>query len=93
MNSVRITAHLDEQSQFDIQFLCKELGGLSITDVIKYSLHQSAQQLRETVKAQRQKQIWRESGLIASGCAPTDLSRNYKHYLGKTIDEKYFKKR
>lgn len=89
MNALRVTARLDEQSQFDLQFLSQELGELSITDVIKYSLHHTAQELRDRSKAQRQKQIWRNSGLIASGQAPADLSRHYKDYLGQAMDEKH----
>ena len=57
---------------------------------MKYSLQQAAQDLRDQARAKRQKQLWRDSGLI--GCikdGPEDLSVNYKQYVAESLDEKH----
>ena len=90
MNDTRINARLDEQTTRDLQFLREALGAKSITEVLKYSLQQAAQDLRDQARAKRQKQLWRESGLI--GCIkddPEDLSVNYKQYVAEYLDDKY----
>ena len=90
MNEMRINARLDEQTARDLQFLREALGAKSITEVLKYSLQQAAQDLRDQARAKRQKQLWRDSGLI--GCikdGPEDLSVNYKQYVAESLDEKH----
>lgn len=90
MSELRINARLDEQTSEDLQFLRDVLGAKSITEVLKYSLQQVAQDFRDKARAKRQKQLWKESGLI--GCiedGPEDLSVNYKKYLTEYLDEKY----
>lgn len=90
MSELRINARLDEQTASDLQFLREMLGDKSITEVLKYSLQQVAQDLRDRMRAKRQKQLWKDSGLI--GCienAPSDLSVNYKKYVAEYLDEKY----
>ena len=90
MSEVRINARLDEQAANDLQFLREALGNKSITEVLKYSLRQVAQDLRHQAEAKRQKEIWKKSGLI--GCiknGPEDLSTNYKKYVAEYLDEKY----
>ena len=57
MNELRINARLDEQTASDLQFLREMLGDKSITEVLKYSLQQVAQDLRDRAKAKRHKQI------------------------------------
>ena len=90
MSGMRINARLDEQTARDLQFLREALGAKSITEVLKYSLQQAAQDLRDQTRAKRQKQLWRDSGLI--GCikdGPEDLSVNYKQYVAESLDEKH----
>ncbi|HRJ52285.1 MAG TPA: hypothetical protein PLE99_05935 [Candidatus Thiothrix moscowensis] len=90
MYGLRINARLDEQTAVDLRFLREVLGDKSVTDVLKYALQQVAQDLRDKDRARRQKQLWRESGLI--GCihnAPEDLSANYKQYVTEYLDGKY----
>ena len=90
MSGMRINARLDEQTARDLQFLREALGAKSITEVLKYSLQQAAQDLRDQARAKRQKQLWRDSGLI--GCikdGPEDLSVNYKQYLAESLDEQH----
>ncbi|MCB1813702.1 MAG: hypothetical protein KDK04_18600 [Candidatus Competibacteraceae bacterium] len=90
MSEMRINARLDEQTARDLQFLREALGAKSITEVLKYSLQQAAQDLRDQARAKRQKQLWRDSGLI--GCikdGPEDLSVNYKQYVAESLDEKH----
>jgi hypothetical protein len=90
MSGLRINARLDDESTGDLQFLRKILGDKSITDVLKFSLQQVAQDFRDKARAKRQKQLWMESGLI--GCikdAPEDLSVNYKKYVAGYLDGKY----
>lgn len=89
MSDMRINARLDEQTAYDLQFLRQELGDTSVTDALKYALQRAAQELRDRVKAKRQKQIWRESGFIGSSSGPEDLSTHYKQYLAQRLDEKY----
>ncbi len=90
MSELRINARLDEQTSDDLQFLREMLGDKSITEVLKYALQQVAQDLRDKMRAKRQKQLWKDSGLI--GCidhAPSDLSVHYKKYVTEYLDEKY----
>jgi len=90
MSDTRINARLDEQTARDLQFLRKALGKESITEVLKYSLQHTAQDLRDRERAKHQRQLWHESGLI--GCiedGPEDLSVNYKQYLTEYLEQKY----
>jgi hypothetical protein len=89
MSELRINARLDEQTSEDFQFLREELGAKTITEVLKYSLQQAAQDLRDKARARRQKQIWRDSGFIGAFDGPEDLSTNYKQYLTDMLDAKY----
>ena len=89
MNELRINARLDEKLSKDLQFLRKELGDTSITEVVKYSIQKLAQELRDSTKAKRQKQLWLESGLVGSFEGPENLSSNYKQYLSDILNEKY----
>ncbi len=89
MNELRINARLDEQTASDLQFLREVLGDKSITEVLKYSLQQVAQDLRDRARAKRQKQIWRDSGFIGAFEGPEDLSSHYKQYLASMLDAKY----
>lgn len=90
MSDIRINARLDEQTASDLEFLRKALGDTSTTEVLKYSLQQTAENLRDRDQARKQKNIWKSSGLI--GCikdAPKDLSTNYKESIGDYLAEKY----
>ena len=89
MNELRINARLDEQTASDLQFLREMLGDKSITEVLKYSLQQVAQDLRDRAKAKRPTQLWRYSGFIGAFDGPEDLSSNYKQYLASMLDAKY----
>lgn len=89
MNELRINARLDEKLSKDLQFLRKELGDTSITEVVKYSIQKLAQELRDSTKAKRQKQLWLESGFVGSFEGPENLSSNYKQYLSDILNEKY----
>ncbi len=89
MNELRINARLDEKLSKDLQFLRKELGDTSITEVVKYSIQKLAQELRDSTKAKRQKQLWLESGFVGSFEGPENLSSNYKKYLSDILNEKY----
>lgn len=90
MGDTRINARFDEQTTSDLQFLRSALGDKSITDVLKVSVRQLAQDIRERKRAKQQKQLWRESGLI--GClqdAPPDLSVRYKQALTEGLTSKH----
>lgn len=90
MSDTRINARFDEQTTSDLQFLRSALGDKSITDVLKVSVRQLAQDVRERKRAKQQKQLWRESGLI--GClqdAPSDLSVRYKQALTEGLTAKH----
>ena len=89
MAGLRINARLDEESAADLKFLRSALGDKSITDVLKFSLPQVADDMRERNRAKRQKHIWRESGFIGEHAGPEDLSTNYKRYLADVLDAKY----
>ena len=86
---MRINARLDEETSNDLLFLRQELGETSVTDVLKYSLKRTAQELRDRLRAKSQKQIWLRSGFIGCINGAEDLSSNYKHYVAETVDEKY----
>lgn len=43
----------------------------------------------EIARARRQKQLWRESGLIGCFDGEEDLSTNYKQYLAEYLDKKF----
>lgn len=90
MNELRINARLDEQAAVDLRFLREALGDMSITEVLKHSLHQVAQDLRDKSRARHQKQLWRDSGLIgALDDDAEDLSVNYKQQMTDYLNEKY----
>lgn len=89
MTELRINARLDKEAASDLSFLRQELGDVSTTDVIKYSIKKVAQELRDNTKAKRQKQIWLDSGFIGGFEGPEDLSSNYKQYLSDIMNEKY----
>lgn len=89
MSELRINARLDEQTATDLQFLREALGDKTITEVLRYSLQQVAQDLRDQARAKQQKQIWRDSGFIGAFDGPEDLSSNYKQHLASMLDEKY----
>lgn len=90
MSELRINARLDEQTANDLQYLREVMGGKSITDVLKVSLQQLAEDYRARAEAKHQREVLKESGLI--GCikdGPGDLSVNYKEYLYEYLDKKY----
>jgi hypothetical protein len=89
MTDMRINARLDEETSNDLLFLRQELGETSVTDVLKYSLKRTAQELRDKLRAKSQKQIWLTSGFIGCIDGAEDLSSNYKHYVAEAVDEKY----
>lgn len=90
MSELRINARLDEQTANDLQYLRDVMGGKSITEVLKESLQQLAEDYRVRARAKYQRKLLEESGLI--GCiqdGPGDLSVNYKKYVAEYLDEKY----
>lgn len=90
MSEIRINARFDEKTANDLQFLRKVLGNTSITDVLKHSIQQMAQEQRDKIRAKHQKQLWKDSGLIA--CIDNEhenLSSDYKKYVNHYLDEKH----
>ena len=74
MKGIRISLQLDEDASNDLLFLRQELGEKSVTAVLKYSLENTAQELRDQLRAKKQKQIWLSSGFIGCIEGPEDLS-------------------
>jgi hypothetical protein len=89
MSDYRINARLDEEAVEDLQLLKDTLGDTSTTNILKYSLQRSAEEIRAMKKARQQKKVWRESGFIGSFDGPEDLSSNYKKYLTEVVNDKY----
>lgn len=89
MREFRINARLDEETAEDLQLLKDTLGDMSTTNILKYSLQRTAQEIRAMKKARQQNKAWRESRFIGSFDGPEDLSSNYKKYLTKSLDEKF----
>ena len=89
MTDIRINARLDEETAGDLQLLKETLGDTSITNILKYSLRRTAEEIRALKRARQQKEVWRDSGFIGSFEGPEDLSSNYKKYLAEILDEKY----
>jgi hypothetical protein len=52
-----------------------------------------AEEAAEIARARRQKQLWRDSGLIGCFEGEEDLSTNYKQHVADYLDEKYKKSR
>ncbi len=52
-----------------------------------------AEEAAEIARARRQKQLWRDSGLIGCFEGEEDLSINYKQHVAEYLDEKYKKRR
>ena len=48
---------------------------------------ETAQELRDKLRARSQKQIWLMSGFIGCIDGAEDLSTNYKHYLAEAFEE------
>ena len=90
MSDLRINARLDEQTAADLQYLRNVMGNKSITEILKVSLQQLAEDYRVRARAKYQRRLLAESGLI--GCiqdGPGDLSVSYKKYIAEHLDEKY----
>ncbi len=89
MSTARINARLDEETARDLEFVRETLGGLSVTEAVKYALKQVAEDIRDRERARVQKQIWIDSGFVGGFEGPEDLSTNYKQYFAEIMDEKY----
>ncbi len=89
MGTARINARLDEETARDLEFVREALGGLSVTEAVKYALKQAAEEIRDRERARVQKQIWIDSGFVGGFEGPEDLSANYKQYFAEIMDEKY----
>ena len=62
MPQLRINARLDEITAEDLTFLRHELGEISVTEVIKYSIKQAVKELKTKAKATHTKnQIFRNT--------------------------------
>lgn len=89
MTDMRINARLDEESSSDLLFLKEALGSQSVTEVLKYSLKQVAEDIRNRQRAKQQHELWLASDFIGCMESSDDLSENYKASVAQQIDDKY----
>ena len=86
---MRITARLDEESEYHLERI-KQLKGLTtFTEVIKLALRHTAQNLETPPKSGSKMKALLESDFIGSGDGPEDLSVNYKEYLYQGLQDKH----
>jgi len=83
VTDMKIDVRLDEETYNDLQFLIEELGDISATDALKYSIKRAAQDLQDRLRAKSQKQIWLNSGFIGCIDESANLSSDYKHFDGQ----------
>ena len=86
---MRITARLDEETERYLQKIRAVKGLETITDVLKFSLRETAENLEEGAKPGDQMKAFLASGFVGSFEGPEDLSTNYKQYISEYLDEKY----
>lgn len=78
----RINARLDPQSAADLELIRRELGASSLTEALKYSLHEVAGRLRdEAAPPDRVMRTFLSSDYIGCAAGPENLSENYKDVL------------
>jgi hypothetical protein len=86
---MRITARLDAESENYLEAIQKKKGLETVTDVLKYSLRETANQLQNQAKPGDQMKALLASGFVGSFDGEEDLSVNYKQYIAEYLDEKY----
>jgi len=86
---MRITARLDDESEHYLETIQKMKGFKTITDVLKYSLQETASHLEQQAKPGDKMKALLDSGFVGSFEGPEDLSVNYKDYIAEYLDEKY----
>ncbi len=86
---MRITARLDDESEQYLALIQKKEGFKTITDVLKYSLHEVASQYEKEAKPGDKMKALLNSDFVGSVEGPEDLSVNYKKHIAEYLDEKY----
>jgi hypothetical protein len=84
--SSRINARLDEEHVAKVEYL-KRTTGLSTSDLVKRGLDRLYEETRATRRSALEG--LRDSGFIASGSGPTDLSERYKDEYADSLAAKY----
>jgi hypothetical protein len=84
--SGRLNARLEPELERKLAYL-RERTGLATSDVVRASIERFYEAMRAGGKQARA--ILEESGFIASGSGPADLSDRYKEELNDSLSKKH----
>jgi len=82
----RLNARLEPELERKLAYLRKRTG-LATSDVVRASIERYYEAVRASGSDARS--ILEESGFIASGEGPADLSERYKEYLSESLGKKH----
>ena len=82
----RLNARLEPELERKLAYLCQRTG-LATSDVVRASIERFYEAVRAS--SQQARAILEESGFIASGSGPADLSERYKEALTESLSKKH----
>ena len=82
----RLNARLEPELERKLAYLCQRTG-LATSDVVRTSIERFYEAMR--AGGQQARAILEESGFIACGSGPTDLSEHYKEELNESLSKKH----
>ena len=86
---MRITARLDVASKHNIEAIRRTTGLKTVTDVLKYSLQQTASHIENDSKPGDRMKALLASDYVGSFEGAHTLSSNYKQIIASYLDEKF----
>lgn len=93
MKTKTITARMDEQVIFQIEYLKDQLGASSTTRVLTEAVHLLYSSVKDKKVQKSPFELLEELNLIGCCEGEKNLSRDYKKELNQTFAKKHFAKR
>ena len=89
--ATRINARLDSRSAADLELIRRETGASSISDALKYSLHEVAERLRSEARTSGLvMRAFLDSDYVGHASGPEEtLSEDYKAFLDADLRNKH----
>ena len=85
---MRITARLDDESEHNLELIQEVKGFKTVTDALKYSLQEVANNLDSTKPGDKMKALL-NSNFVGSFEGNENVSVNYKKHVMEYLSEKY----
>ena len=89
MKTKIITARLDEQVGFQIEYLKSHLGVNSTTQVLKEAIHSLYEDVKQKESQKSPFELLEELHLIGCFEGEKKLSQNYKKKFSQSLEKKY----